>query len=170
MLNNNEKLRQFVFLFITVLCSFASAGIASAETPLEGAWLLTETQEADGNADSDPLRGLIIFTSTHYSVMYAIGEKPRALMDEENPSDEQTINAYESMIANSGRYDIEGDEFMTRAYVAKYPNYMDEWPENVTTFSYSIDGDVLTIKSDSGPDAGTTQKYRRVENSPRPWE
>ena len=170
MQNNNGKLRPLVILFVTVLCSFALPGISSAETPLEGAWLLTETQTADGNVDSDPLRGLIIFTSTHYSVMYATGEKPRALMDEENPSGEQTINAYESIIANSGRYDIEGDEFMTRAYVAKYPNYMDEWPENVTTFSYSIDGDALTIKADSGPEAGTTQKYRRVEDSPRPWE
>ena len=105
MLNINEKLRQLVVLFITSLCLFASAGIASAETPLEGAWLLTETQDSDGNVDSEPLRGLVIFTSTHYSLMYAIGEKPRALMDEENPSDEQTINAYESIIANSGRYD-----------------------------------------------------------------
>ena len=168
--NSNEKLRMRVILFITFLCSFAFAGIANAETPLEGAWLLTETQDADGNVDSDPLRGLIIFTSTHYTIMYAIGEKPRALMDDENPSDEQTINAYDSIIANSGRYDIEGNKFMTRAYVAKYPNYMNDWPENVTTFSYSIDGDALTIKADSGPDAATTQKYRRVEGSPRPWE
>ena len=168
--DNVEKLQRLVILFIAIFCSFAFAGIASAKTPLEGAWLLTETQDVDGNVDSDPLRGLVIFTSTHYSIMYAIGEKPRALMDEENPSDEQTINAYESMIANSGRYDIEGDKFMTRAYVAKYPNYMNDWPENVTTFLYSIDGDALTLKADSGPSTGTTQKYRRVEGSPRPWE
>ena len=168
--DNIEKLQRLVILFITILCSFAFAGVVSAETPLEGAWLLIEMQGADGNLDSAPLGGLMIFTSTHYSIMYAIGEKPRALMDEENPTDEQTINAYESIIANSGRYDIEGSEFVTRAYVAKYPNYMDDWPENVTTFSYSIDGDALTIKADSGPDAGTTQKYRRVEGSPRPWE
>ena len=169
--DNIDKPRRLVILFITILYSFAFAGIASAETPLEGAWLLTETQEADGNVDSDPLRGLMIFTSTHYSRMYAIGEKPRALMDEEgNSSDEQIINAYESIIANSGRYDIEGSEFVTRGYVAKYPNYMADWPENVNTFSYSINGDALTIKANSGPGAGTTQKYRRVEGSPRPWE
>lgn len=170
MQNNNEKIRQLAIFLITALCSIALVGTASAETPLEGAWLLTETQDADGNVDSDPLGGLRIFTSTHYSEMYAIGEKPRALMDEENPSDEQIITAYESIIANSGRYDIEGDKFMTRAYVAKYPNYMDDWPENVTTFSYSIDGDALMLKYESGPFAGTTHIHRRVEGSPRPWE
>jgi hypothetical protein len=170
MRNKNKGLRQLVILFTAFLCSFAFFGMASAETPLEGAWLLTETQDAEGNVDSSPLRGLLVFTSTHYSIMYATGEKPRALMDEEDPSDEQTIKAYESIIANSGRYDVEGDRFMTRAYVAKYPNYMDDWPENVTTFSYSLNGDVLTIKADGGPDAGTTQIYRRVEGSPRPWE
>jgi hypothetical protein len=82
MLNINEKLRQLVIIFTTVLCSFAFAGIAKAETPLEGAWLLTETQAADGIVDANPLPGLMIFTSTHYTITFATGEKPRALMDE----------------------------------------------------------------------------------------
>ena len=105
MFKNNYRKEFFIFLIIAIVVSFAFSGKTIAATPLEGAWLLTEFQDADGNVDSEPLRGLIMFTSTHYSVMYTVGDKPRALMPDgvENRTDAQIVEGYNSLIANSGR-------------------------------------------------------------------
>lgn len=169
--NKNGK-ESFALLAAIIFVSIALTGKALAETPLEGAWLLIQTQDAEGNVDAEPLPGLIVFTSTHYSTMFAIGDKPRALMDEEieNQTDAQIIEAYNSIIANTGRYDVDGNNFTTRAFVAKNPNYMNDWPENMSPFSFKIDGDTLVITDEGGYGEGRKFTYRRVEGSPPPWE
>ncbi len=69
-------------------------------------------------------------------------------------------------MANSGRYEVEGNQFTIRAYVAKQPNYMDGWPENPVTFSFSVDGDILKITYVAYPAAGAKQTFERVEGTP----
>ena len=164
------KTSTYVSVFCAVVVSSVLTGPALAATPLEGAWLLTETEDTDGNVDSEPHRGLMVFTSDHYSLMFARGDKPRALFDGIIGTDEELLEAYRSIVANSGRYEVEGNQFTIRAYVAMQPNHMNGWPENTVTFSFSVDGDILKITYVAGPAAGAKQTFRRVEGTPPPWE
>jgi len=153
-------------------CVFLS-GTTLAEDSLQGGWALTSTKNAEGVVDEEPLPGIVVFTSTHYSMMYAVGDKPRALVGEiaegESPADEKLLEAYESIIANSGRYAVEDGNIVTRAYVAKSPDYMAGWPDNAESYGYSVDGDTLVLTTgEGGPGGGGSRTFRRVENLPAP--
>ncbi len=83
-------------------------------------------------------------------------------------ADSEKVGAYDSFIANSGRYEGDGNILKTRAYVAKDPNYMGNWPENEATYEFEQDGDALTIKSLSFA-IEFTITLRQVEGTPNPW-
>ncbi len=142
-------------------------GVAAA-TPLEGAWLVTSSTDADGNTNDDPQPALYIFTPTHYSIMIAQGDEPRAGYEGDDMTDAEKLGAYDTLIANTGRYEIDGNVLKTRAYVAKDTNYMGGWPDNEATFEFELDGDILTIKSLT-IGIGFTSTLRQVEGSPNPW-
>ena len=140
----------------------------AAHSPLEGAWIVTSWTDADGNTNDDPQPALYVFTPTHYSIMIAQGEAPRAGYEGDDMADSQKIGAYDSFIANSGRYEVDGNILKTRAYVAKDPNYMGDWPENEATYEFDWDGEALTIKSLTFA-IGFTITLRQVEGTPNPW-
>ena len=139
-----------------------------APGPLEGAWLSTSVTDPDGNVNDDPQPALYIFTPTHYSIMIATGSEPRAGYEGEEMTDAETLAAYDTIIANSGRYEVDGNILKTRAYVAKDPNYMGGWPENEVTYDISMDGGTLTL-TNQGFGAGTVTTFRQVEGTPNPW-
>ncbi len=143
-------------------------GVAAAETPLEGAWIVTSWTDADGNTNDDPQPALYVFTSTHYSIMIAQGEEPRTGYEGDDITDGEKVGAYDTFIANSGRYEVDGNVLKTRAYVAKDPNYMGGWPENEATYEFELDGDSLMIKSLTFA-IGFTITLRQVEGTPNPW-
>ena len=135
-----------------------------AETPLEGAWLATSYTDADGNTNDKPQPALYIFTATHYSIMIATGDEPRVRSEGEDITDAERVVAYQSFIANTGRYEVDGNTLKTRAFVAKSPNYMGDWPENERTVEFEVDGDQLTIKAET-----TSRTFRQVEGSDALW-
>ena len=163
-MNQNNKLCNQI-LAALVLLTLLGGGIAQAETPLEGAWLVTSWTDADGNTNDSPQPALYIFTTTHYSIMVARGDEPRARFEGEDMTDAEKLTAYDTLTANSGRYKVDGDKFMTRAGVAKNPNYMANRWDNEQTYEFERDGDNLTIKNTFG-----TATLRRVEGTPNPWE
>jgi hypothetical protein len=139
-----------VLLFLAAgFLATPSAGIAQHESPVQGAWLLTGSESADGTAASSILPALVLYTSTHYSVMYARGNEARADLSDE-PTDEELVTAYNSFVANSGRYEIDGDQITTRAFVAKNPNYMHGWPDNAQSTAFAVDGDQLVLTYENG--------------------
>ncbi len=140
----------------------------AAHSPLEGAWIVTSWTDADGNTNDDPQPALYVFTPTHYSIMIAQGEEPRAGYEGDDMADNEKVGAYDSFIANSGRYEVDGNVLKTRAYVAKDPNYMGDWPENEATYEFAQDGEALTIKSLTFA-IGFTITLRQVEGTPNPW-
>lgn len=143
-------------------------GAAAAATPLEGAWLVESWTDADGNTNDDPQPALYIFTPTHYSIMIAQGDEPRAGYEGDDMSDAEKLGAYDTLIANAGRYEIDGNVLKTRAYVAKDPNYMGGWPENEATYEFELVGGNLTIKSLTFA-IGFSSTLRQVEGTPNPW-
>ncbi len=133
-------------------------------TPVQGSWISTGW-EYDGEAASDPQRGLLVFTGDHYSMMFVFGNEARPRYSGEALTDAETIAAYGSFVANSGRYSVSGNEVTTQAYMAKDPNYMDDWRENDVTLSFRIVGDTLQLTWPEDFGVGTTLSgtFRKVE-------
>ncbi len=147
-------MRSFLFRAVLFLAAgfLASPATLSAqdESSVQGAWIVTSVESADGTVDSSVQPALYLFTGTHYSTMIALGDEPRARFAGDEATDAERVEAYGSFIANSGRYDISGDELTTRAYVAKNPNYMGDWPDNATTFTFEVNEDQLRLTHESG--------------------
>lgn len=138
-----------------------------AVSQVEGAWIAT-AWESGGQAITPPQRGLLVFTEHHYSIMFVVGNAPRARYEGESLTDAEKLVAYDSFVANSGRYRISGNTLTTMAYMAKDPNYMGDWEgtcasdgacKNAVELTIRVDGDVLQVQWSSGL-KGT---FRRVE-------
>ena len=117
---------------------------SNQDSRLVGAWVAT-AWEYDGNPVADPQRGLLVFTERNYSMMFVFGETPRPRYSGDGLADAEKISAYDSFVANSGRYTVSGNEITTEAYMAKDPNYMDDWESNQVTLTYRFEGEMLHV-------------------------
>ncbi len=117
---------------------------APQEVSVQGAWVVT-------SEDDSHQRGFFLFTESHYSIMHVDPENGRPVYaSEEEPTDGEILEAYNTFTANSGRYRMEGDQFIREAYMAKHPPYMAEWPDNDEPSTVKIDGDMMTLTYSNG--------------------
>ena len=156
---------------LSVLAALALVSAAwrpalAQDVSIDGAWVLTATADSVGTTNESPLPGLFVFTSTHYSVMFATGDAPRQLYTAETPTDADKIAAYNTIVANSGRYQVDGDKVTMQAYVAKNPNYMGAWPENGYSASVHLAGETMHLTWGNG----SMWTFQRTEGTPVPWE
>ena len=118
------------------------AGTLSAqESSIVGSWVTTSWDGQDG----DPAPGLLVFTETHYSIMFTRPGMVREQWTGETMTDGDMVAAVGTLVANSGRYTRSGDEVTTEAYVSLNPNYMANWGENHVTYTFRVEGDTLYL-------------------------
>jgi len=147
---------------------FGSA--ANAANDLEGAWIVSSWKSLEGQTIDDPQPGIFIFTSTNYAIMYASTDMKRPEYDADaGQTDAETIASYDSLTANAGGYEVDGNMFTTFAYVAKDNNYMSGFPENGTEYEFERDGKMLTITSKTFA-VPFTVVLESVEGEDGPWE
>lgn len=134
--------------------------VQAQESPLVGAWITTGWDGQEG----DPQPGLLIFTETHYSMLFVPAGMIRAQWADETPTDADLTAAFNTLVANSGRYTWSGNEITTEAYVSLVPPYMANWGENHETFTFDIEGETLhfTWPDDFGPASGSIGTFRKV--------
>ena len=126
---------------LALLGTFAFAeSAATQESSIVGSWI---TASWEGQDDFQP--GLLIFTETNYSMMFVIPGMTRAGYDGETMTDAEMVAAFNTLVANSGRYTRSGDEITTEAYVTLNPNYMADWGENHVTYTFRVEGDMLHL-------------------------
>lgn len=156
-------------IVVGLACAFA-VPVAQADSPLEGAWIVSSWENLGGSAIDDPQPGLFIFTGTNYSIMYVNTAETRAQYDGDNgQTDAEMLAAYTSLTANSGGYEIDGNTFTTYAYVAKDTNYMGGFPENGALYQFERDGDTLIVTTESNP-AIFKVVLESVEGRDGPWK
>jgi hypothetical protein len=128
----------------------------SATPSIVGAWEITSSTNANGE-DNTPYRSIIIYTDSFYSVEIANESRPSwpQIEDGEETPEENIRNAYEGLISNSGRYAIEGDSIIHDVIVAKWPNFMNDFPR--ATAAFTLEGDKLVTTGNRG---STT--YKRI--------
>jgi hypothetical protein len=163
-------------LTLLVLCTVVSAQ-SSTKKPIEGVWKVTEIVVTGANASNvaNPQPGLFIFAQKHYSVMWVPGNQPRSLFKGESPTDQEKIAAYDSFVANSGTYEVDGATLTLHPVVARSPNFM---AGGVSKSQLRIEGTTLwltqkntdvivrtgdTAAPSSGPASETRLKLSRVE-------
>lgn len=162
--------RRAAFLMVTLSLVLAgpAPALAQEENPLKGAWLVEQVNPADGEPVQNPRPAMFLVTDHHYSFTVVPGEKPRSRLPEleegEEPSQEQKLQAYEAyerFISNAGRYQVQGDSLTLTAYVAKHPNYMQDYPDNANTVAYSVEGETLKLHF-----GAMVVKWRQVDHEP----
>ncbi|HZE70580.1 MAG TPA: lipocalin-like domain-containing protein [Pyrinomonadaceae bacterium] len=164
-------------LTLLVLCTIVVSAQSSTKKPIEGAWKVTEivvTGENESNVPN-PQPGLIIFTQKHYSAMWVPGNQPRTLFKGDVPTNEEKIAAYDSFVANSGTYEVDGATLTLHPMVARSPNFM---AGGVSKYQLRIEGTTLwltqkntdlsvrsgdRVAPSSGPVSEIRLKFSRVE-------
>jgi hypothetical protein len=136
----------------TLLLAVVTASLASAQSgtkkPIEGVWKITEIvvtgADASNNANAQP--SLIIFAQQHYSMMYVPGNKARTLYKAQEPTNDEKIAAFDSLVANTGTYEISGSTLTIHPIVARNPNFMAGGSDK---YQFRIEGTTLTLTEKS---------------------
>jgi len=130
----------------------------STAPSLVGAWEITSNTNNDGETTT-PHGSIIIYTDGFYSVEIALEDRPSwpDIPDDDETAEEDIRNAYDGLISNSGRYNIVGDSIIHDIIVAKYPNFMNDFPRSAVAFT--LDGDQLVTTGNRG-----SATYRRLSS------
>jgi len=164
-------------LTLLVLCTTVISAQSSTKKTIEGVWKVTEIIVTGANASNvaTPQPGLFIFAKKYYSVMWVPGNQPRSLFKGDSPTDEEKIAAYDSFVANSGTYEVDGSTLTLHPMVARSPNFM---ASGVSKSELRIEGTTLwltqkntdviirtgnTAAPSSGAASETRLKLSRVE-------
>ena len=109
--------------------------------PLAGVWLVTTLTAPDGETIDPAGPGQFIFADGRYSAVYSLGaeERPHAAVGF-NPTADEKVAQYDTIIVNSGTYEVDGSEFTLRPIIAKTPEYAG----GSSTLEFHVDGNVLT--------------------------
>ena len=143
------------------LVTIASCGQAPAPTepaapanPLHGVWSMSKMTPGGGGTTIDPSQpGLFIFTEGHYSAVYSLGSEPRPRSATSfNPTSEEKVAQFDTIIVNTGIYDVSGPTITFRPLVARSPEFIG----GQSMMDFQIDGDVLTLKVQSVVNADGT--------------
>ncbi len=157
-------------LIVTVACGQAPPPEPAAPAnPLQGVWSMTVVDPADGSPVIDPSQpGLYIFAEGHYSAVFAPGAEPRVPAEIAfQPTPEEMVAQHESIIVNTGTYEISGSTVTFRPIIAKSPAFVG----GQATSEFRIDGDTLTLTGQtvvaadgtSAPNVTSSLTWRRVD-------
>jgi hypothetical protein len=133
-------------LAITACGDQAAREAAAPANPLVGVWSMTAITADDGTMIEPSQPGLFIFTEDHYSAVYSISADPRPLAATTfAPTSDEMVAQYQTIIVNTGTYDVSGSTITYRPMVAKSAGFVG----GHSTMDYAIDGNTLTLNTTS---------------------
>jgi hypothetical protein len=108
-----------VFVVVAVAVT-VSGQSSSTNTPLVGAWRVTEVADANAAPITNPQPGLYVFTRQHYSFARIQGTKPLpAYPSNDKATDADKVAVFNALYLNTGTYTVTGNTLATKALVAK---------------------------------------------------
>jgi len=130
-----------------ILLAISRPLLASDADFLIGTWKLVSWQVIVENEPPQNLfglhpKGFLVLTREGRSIVVTTAEDRRAGM-----SDDQRAALHKSMLAYSGRYRVEGDDFITIVEVS----WNEEWNGTEQRRHFRIEGDKLFIESAPAP-------------------
>ena len=143
-----------------ILLAISRPLLASDADFLIGTWKLVSWQVIVENEPPQNLfglhpKGFLVLTREGRSIVVTTAEDRRAGM-----SDDQRAALHKSMLAYSGRYRVEGDDFITIVEVS----WNEEWNGTEQRRHFRIEGDKLFIESAPAPSIISPGKtdFRRI--------
>lgn len=148
----NQFKTSFIGLVIIILIS-ASGGCNQQESTavgsdqsLVGVWKIISGSQVDSAGQNINLNfqsSVVIFTPKYYSITYAVGDQPRQPATERwNPTDEEKLAAFNSLIVNTGEYENSGSSITFRPQVARSEEFCNG---GFAEYEYQINGDTLNL-------------------------
>ena len=117
---------------------------------LEGVWRIVQAHDVDAEGqttNSFPQTSVVIFTPGHYSFVWTFGSETRQPASEHwRSSDAEKIAAYNSIIVNTGTYEVTGSTMVTRPISAKSQEYV---AGGYSDYDYRVEGDTLYLTGTS---------------------
>jgi len=92
-----------------------------------GVWQVKEIarQNGSGPIAGKTLPSIFIFTPRHYSMVWVLGTEPqRSFAERWNPTDVEKIRRFNSLVVNSGTYEIKGSILTAHPIVARIPEFV----------------------------------------------
>jgi hypothetical protein len=109
----------------TLLLVAQIAGVAQGGTQsgIVGVWRVSEVTRPGPNARTiaNPQPGMFIFTQNHDSLLRVNSDAARPELPPDQPTNTQLADAFRSITANSGSYEIKASEITLKPVVAKNP-------------------------------------------------
>jgi hypothetical protein len=157
-------------MLVSVSCTREAPSESSASAnPLQGVWSLAVSDAGDGSPANDPSQpGLYIFADGYYSAVYAPGAELRMRSATTfQPTAEEMVAQHQSIIVNTGTYEIDGSTVTFRPIIAKSPGFVGGQARS----EFRVEGDMLTLVSSSivgaegtsAPGGSERLTLRRVE-------
>ena len=120
------------------------------ENVLEGVWRIVQAHTVDSEGqtwNSHPQTNVVIFTTGHYSFVWTFcGDMRQPAAERWNPTVEEKIEAFNTIIANTGTYELTDSTLVTRPISATFQEYVGG---GYSDYEYRVEGDslYLTMKS-----------------------
>ena len=117
---------------------------------LEGVWRIVQAHDVDPEGqttNSSAQTSVVIFTTGHYSFVWTFGSETRQpAVERWNPTDAEKIAAYNSIIVNTGTYELTDSMIVTRPISAKSQEYVGG---GYSDYEYRVQGDTLYLTGTS---------------------
>ena len=112
-------------LVVTVtLAILVLSPLTSAAQSLVGAWTLEQMEVTSGdNVGTFSSPGLMVFTGTHYSLMWIRATEPRPQLREDD-ADADRLASLRAFAASGGTYTLDGSTLTAQVSLAPAPNSM----------------------------------------------
>ena len=151
-----KRISAALLIGISSLAAGGARTVTAAQNPLQGTWQIVNP--AGGIA------GLFIFAGTHYSMMGASPDRPE-VADLSKATADEVRALYNPMIANTGVYEIAGNQVTIRPIAAKIPVVMK--PGAYEVYEFKVENKTLTLtqrRNVRGPvDQGNVWTLTHVE-------
>lgn len=136
-----------------------------AENPLTGSWSMKEIHyiQADTTVKVEKVHGgRISFSKDHYHLLYNPWINPRKPFEKlSQPTEKEMINAFQTLVFNSGSYVYTDSTVVTTADIAKVPGF----EGGIQYYRYQLKGNELelTMYDETYPDGNKPDWYQKLK-------
>ncbi len=141
-------------LAVMLLMACQKKQLKPENNPLLGAWQVVSvawvsSEQTHTIEQAQP--GMFIFNDSHYSLMWSPKRTPRTpFKNLSKPTDEEILAGFKSIVFNAGAYEVNGQEVVATARVAKVPGF----EGGQLFYRFEFDGPLLllTMYDETYPD------------------